>query len=386
MKYDEFVNRIKVICGVGCVDSLPAELLKRGVHSVLLLCDDGFGAPEAVKDAFAKSSDIKIKAAYHGSPKFADNKLINDLYDIYKLNQCDCIVVSGGNGITNTAKLLRMMLTTGVRNLPSLIGMDYIHGEEKVPFANVPSVLDVGGDATKIAVFLSGGKVMQLVSDEAIPDYCVIDPNVMKDVSPRELGLSCIGTLACAISAYTGLQGEIVSGAFALKAISAIASNVCDALDGDINSICRVGEAAVLSGIAVSNSMVGLTSALAAGVAGVALVRRSEVMPCVMEAAIRYEAEELKDKYAKLLFYVAGEERFLATDNKNKADECCRAIKELIDTVCTKCKIATSLSELGVDKESFAAITDAVEVNGAILSCARNITRQDISQILEKSY
>ncbi|MDE6550061.1 MAG: iron-containing alcohol dehydrogenase [Clostridia bacterium] len=386
MRYGEFVNKVKVICGTGSVDALPTELLRRGAHSVLLICDNVGGAPSAIKDAFDKAGGIKIKAAYTGSTEFADNKLINELYDIYTLNQCDCIVVSGGSGITNTAKLLRMMLSTGVRNIDALIGMDYIHSAFSVPFAAVPSVLDVGVDATKIAVYLSGNRLIQLVSDEATPDCCVIDSAVMKDVAKKDMGLSCIGILSCAISAYIGMQSGVISDEFSLESVKIIADHAIAALEGDAHAIGRVGEAAVLTGIAVSNSMVGLTAAVASSITSITGVKQSEALPCVLAHCLRWEEERLKDKFARLLYYVAGGEVYLSTADKERGDECCNRIQSLICDIASRCDISVKLSELGVDESAFSDIVDAVEVNGAILSCAPHIGKSDIAVILDKSY
>ena len=386
MRYGEFVNKVKVICGAGSIDSLPHELSRRGARSVLLICDAAGGALGAIKSAFDKCDGIKIKAAYTGATDFADNVLINELYDIYSLNQCDCIVVSGGSGITNTAKLLRMMLSTGVRNIDSLIGMDYIHGTYSVPFIAVPSVLDVGVDATKIAVYSSGRRIIQLVSDEATPDCCVIDPSAMKDVATKEMGLSCIGILSCAISAYIGMQSGILSDEFAFESVKIIADRAIEALDGDEDAIGRVGEAAVMTGIAVSNSMVGFAAAIASSIASHSQVRPSEATACVLANCLRLEAERLGDKFSRLLYYAAGGEAYLSTDDKDRADECCNRIDSLICDIAAKCGIALKLGELGVAASAFPDIIDSAEVNGAILSCARNISKADIADILDKSY
>ena len=63
MRYGEFVNKVKVICGAGSIDSLPHELSRRGARSVLLICDAAGGALGAIKSAFDKCDGIKIKAA-----------------------------------------------------------------------------------------------------------------------------------------------------------------------------------------------------------------------------------------------------------------------------------------------------------------------------------
>ena len=81
-----------------------------------------------------------------------------------------------------------------------------------------------------------------------------------------------------------------------------------------------------------------------------------------------------------------GGEAYLSTDDKDRADECCNRIDSLICDIAAKCGIALKLGEIGVDASAFPDIIDSAEVNGAILSCARNISKADIADILDKSY
>ena len=56
----------------------------------------------------------------------------------------------------------------------------------------------------------------------------------------------------------------------------------------------------------------------------------------------------------------------------------------LICDIAAKCGIALKLGEIGVDASALPDIIDSAKVNGAILSCARNISKAGIGDILDE--
>lgn len=386
MKYVEFVSNVKTICGDDAIACLPDELAKYRTRNVFLISDERKGAWERIKAAFSGRRDMKIKAAYQDNPGIVDDKLVRELCDIYTLNTCDAIVACGGSGIINTAKLLHMMLVTGLRDFEGLVGMDYAHSVTQIPFITIPSSVEVSSDATKVAVATCGGKLVQLVSDCLAPDCCIVDGILAADLDVQTLAIGCINVLSTALDSYTSIQSIALTDSYNIKAIEGVFRCAGAALDGDRNARLTIAESAVLGGIAMSNAMIGFTSAIAGAINGKESRIARNTLPALLPYTAEYLAERNKEKFSRLLFYVAGETEYIATPENMRAEVCARKIAELTLLIAERAGLESRLQNMGVKREDFGEISERAITSGMIFSVPGRVQTMEIAGILERAY
>lgn len=112
---------------------------------------------------------------------------------------------------------------------------------------------------------------MEYISQQLMPDVAVLDARMTMTLPPRVTASTGMDTLCHAIEAYSCLQKNPLSDAYAAKAVELVRENLLHATRFGHWKEARLAmaNASFLAGAAFSNSMVGVVHAIGHALGGV---------------------------------------------------------------------------------------------------------------------
>ncbi len=389
--YYEFLNSVKILSGKKALENIPFELKNLGAKNPIVLTNAmlvQLGIVEQVLTAF-KGSDITVGALYEDIPADSSIKVVNDIARIYRKNNCDSIIAIGGGSVIDTAKGLNIVITENTDDILNFMGAEILTNKQQ-PFIVVPTTAGTGSEVTLVAVIANPDKdvKMEFVSYKLLPDVAVLDPRMTTSLPAKITASTGMDALVHAIEAYTCIQKNPLSDAYAMAAINLIREYLPRAVkDGkDEEARIAMANASLMAGVSFSNSMVGLIHAIGHSLGGVCHVPHGDAMAILLPYGIEYNMDVLADSYEELLLPLAGAEVYAATSKADRALKLLETVRDYISYYNNKANLPTRLSEAGVKREDFDRVAMTAINDGAIIFNPKEATYQDVINILEKAY
>jgi len=192
----------------------------------LLVCDDAY-------DSFG--IDLPCEAI-----RFSDFKP-NPLYEdaragvkILRKYNCDSIVAIGGGSSIDTAKSVKYY--------------NYLD----LPLIAVPTTSGTGSEATHFAVIYKNGEKHSIADKRLLPDYVILQPDVLKTVPLYQKKCTMLDALCQAIESWWSKKATHESIMYSKKAIKLILGNIDSYLENDEKGNKNMLTASNLAGKAIN--------------------------------------------------------------------------------------------------------------------------------------
>lgn len=390
--YYEFQNATKILSGKLAINNIPAELKFLNAQSPLLISDEilnKIGTVKKVKDAINTDNKIKVKAEYTQVPPDSDLEVVNKIAKIYKEQKCDSIVAVGGGSVIDTAKGVRMLLSQNKEDINELMGNEILNYGKHVPFIVVPTTSGTGSEVTLVAVIEDKIKnlKMEFISYFLLPDVAVLDPEMTMTLPKKATASTGIDALCHAIEAYTCIQKNPLSDAYAISAIKLIMDNIEIAVKNGENKKARLSmaNASLMAGISFSNSMVGLVHAIGHSIGAVSKVPHGDAISILLPYIMEYNFDVVKEEYAKIALYTLPEE-CINKSEEERAALLIGKVKSLIEKLNEETGLPKRLKDVKINKNDFEKIAQTSINDGAIIVNPKKADIMDIINILEKAY
>ena len=390
--YYEFQNSAKILSGEFAVENIPHELNSLGAKNVLILTDktlEKIGTLQILIDAIG-DTNVKIADIFTDIPQDSSIEIIEQIAKIYSDKQCDGIIALGGGSVIDTAKGARMILSQNKQNIMDLAGCELISYGKHIPFVAIPTTSGTGSEVTLVAVILN--KIqnikMEFISYYLVPDVAVLDTRMTLTLPPKITASTGMDALCHSIEAYTCIQKNPLSDAYATTAIEIIRDNLIETVKNgsDKKRRLEMANASLMAGVAFSNSMVGVIHAIGHSVGAISRVPHGDAMGILMPHCMRFNLDKLEKEYAKLLLFIAGEEVYLNTPKEKRAETTIEYVEKILQQLNQLSGLPTKLSDVNVKKEDFDAIAKKALNDGAMLVNPKHVTYEDIIKILEAAY
>lgn len=390
--YYEFQNSSKILSGKFALENIPNELKGFNAKKVLVLSDktlEKIGTIQILIDAIS-DKNVEIGGIFTDIPQDSSIDVVDIIVGKYKELKCDAIIALGGGSVIDTAKGVRMVLSQEKENIMELCGCELISYGKHIPFIAIPTTSGTGSEATLVAVILNKiqNVKMEFISYFLVPDVAVLDSRMTLTLPKKITASTGMDALCHAIESYTCLQKNPMSDAYAISAIEIIRDNIEIAVKEPNNQDARLemANASLMAGVAFSNSMVGLIHAIGHALGGVSRVPHGDAMSILMPHCMRFNKDKLEKQYAKLLLYIAGEEVLINTPKEKRADKTIETIENLLNRLNKLSGLPTKLSDTGVKKEDFDKIARKALNDGAMIVNPKQVTYDDVIEILNKAY
>lgn len=386
--YFEFINSVKICAGKNALENIPFELEFLGCSKPLILSDLGV-SKAGVLDIVIKilnDNNVNCNNIFKDIPADSDISVINKIASIYKAQNCDGLIACGGGSVIDTAKGVKMVLSQNSEDILALSGNEVIKKGKHIPFIVLPTTCGTGSECTSVAVIKNHetGVKMEFISSELLPDVAFVDVRLTQTLPPKLIASSAMDALCHCIEAYSGIQKNYISDAYAQTAIRLIVQNLPIVLTKP-NDTARteLALASTLAGIAFSNSMVGIVHAIGHACGGEVNIPHGNAMAILLPECMKYNLENCRNEYSELLLYLAGPEIYANTPKEKRAELSIEFIETFEKQLHSVCGLPLFLSDYNVTEADLPKIAKKAINDGAIIVNKKDAGEEEIINILK---
>ena len=371
------------------MENIPVELDNLGCLRPLILSDqmlEKIGTLQVVLDALL-SGGTEIGGIYTDIPADSSLEIVNRIGSYYKENNCDGIVAVGGGSVIDTAKGARMILSQHAVDIMEILGCESMKRGEQIPFVAIPTTSGTGSESTLVAVIRNEARKlkMEFISYYLQPDAAVLDVRMTETLPPRMTASTGMDALCHAIEAYSCLQKNPLSDAYAISAVKMIGTYLEEAV-ANKEARLAMANASMMAGAAFSNSMVGIVHAVGHALGGVCHIPHGDAMTVLLPYGMEYNLEKCRKEYGELLLYLAGDNLYSRTPAAERAEQLIREIRNMENRLHNACGLPLTLKELGVKTEDFLQAANTAVNDGAMIVNPRQAGVEDVLELLKQAY
>ena len=381
--------------GSGAVKEIGPELSARGFRKALIC-----SGKHVVKSGEINKILDPLKEAGIDAALFTDIKANPTIENVqngvaaFQKAEADSIVAIGGGSAMDTAKAIGI-----IANNPEFADVRSLEGvaptkNHAVFTIAVPTTAGTGSEVTLVAVVADTHKHAKLsfTSYKLVPHAAILDPALTATLPPKLTATTGMDALTHAVEAYTSIQKNPVSDAFAVKAIELIAANLpraCEQGD-DVEARTNLALASLMAGAAFSNAMVGIVHAIGHSLGGLCHVPHGQAMMMLLPHCVRWNISHgvHTGLYGELIGYLdPARNAQLANASSAERDQAvCEALFALNKGFHEKHGVPLTLRELGIEHDQLEAVAKQARYDGAALYNATEVTIKDAMEILEAAY
>ena len=399
MRYSEFSNGTKIIDGESGLADLHILLSGLGASRIMIIGDkfmlsDGY--LDTVK-SIVTSGGLAIGAVYLGENLQDSASILKDMYFVYMSNGCDGIVVCGSGKLVDYAKLLRLELSTQVKDISkffnnSTIGRKVID----VPLITIPCRFGVGNECNALAVFYDAQKNLSrnIFHELLFPDYCIIDSKIALSASKTSLAYGVLNTLGKAIDGFIAshyervgilikqVEEHAIGKIFSKVALTNLRTKALDMLESSQEEKITgfALESAYLSKGLDGNGM-GMIYSLALAISDVKGINYFECLPTAIKASLDFNLRACKDKYSQALWSFVGWHEYSQYPQEEKANGFVNCVKEFVDEILDK--YAKDYAPIAFSDDERQAVAISLAYNPHMLNNPRRFDPIAIKAVLK---
>ena len=324
------------------------------------------------------------------------------------IRESDCLIAIGGGSAIDLAKAASALVT----NRGSSTVKDYLEGvgaglqieNPPIPLIAVPTTSGTGTEATKNAVISSYDPHFKksLRSPLMIPRAVLIDPELTVGLQPQTTASTGMDAITQLIESFISRRSQPIPDAICLQGLSLAVPNLIEAVESGESQTARtaMSHAALLSGIALANSGLGMAHGVAAALGVHARVPHGLACAVMLPVAMRVNRPVVGDKLTELGRTMHAALR-LSTDSKSpvglsevppvlpdshlKESAAIDFAVTTIEAICRRVGIPESLSDVGVTQDQLPAIVSSSRGN-SMNGNPRELSDSELTDILAEMF
>jgi len=299
----------------------------------------------------------------------------------------DWIIGLGGGSCMDAAKAMWVLYERPDLTIDDITPFEKLNLRKKARLINIPTTSGTGADVTWAVVITDAERKvkLELASREVVADISILDPALVLDLPPRLTADTGMDALVQAIEAYTVQWKNDFSDALALRAIQLIFKYLPRAFKNgknDPEAREKMHNAATMSGLAFSNSQIGIVHAMGHSLGAVFKIPHGRSVAVFLPYVMEYNLSEAASLYAEIA------EAIGITNGSD--EEKARKLIEAIRNLMRELEEPLSIKEMGIPREEFEAKLDeliekANESTGTIVN-PRVPTEEDYRKLFLYAY
>jgi alcohol dehydrogenase class IV len=352
------VSGSRSLAAAGVVDELRTQLGKSNVETTLLTT---ISREPTVQDVDQAAAQIRQLGARAG----------------------DVVIGLGGGSAIDLAKAVAAMATNTqgatVRDYLEGVGRGYTISERPLDVVAIPTTAGTGSEATKNAVISSHDPPFKksLRSEQMLPRVVIVDPQLSVTVPPAITAQTGMDAITQLIESYISRKARPIPQSLAAGGLRLALGAIVEAVEDGSSRSAReaMAQAALMSGMALANSGLGMAHGVAAALGIHLNVPHGLACAMLLPVALRVNRQIAARQLAELA-RAAGISP--GADDPAAAD----ALVDRIDEICRRIGVPDRLSQVGVTERHLADLVRDARGN-SMDGNPRTLSDQELMQILE---
>ncbi|MFX0179073.1 MAG: iron-containing alcohol dehydrogenase [Candidatus Hodarchaeota archaeon] len=316
--------------------------------------------------------------------------LIDTVVSQFRDKKLDLVVGIGGGSVTDAGKAISAMMLKkdSIRNYLEGVGTKK-HDGKKIPYIAIPTTSGTGSEATKNAVISeigSDGFKKSLRHDNLIPNYAIIDPELIISCPPSITAACGMDAFTQLLESYTSDKSNPLTDALAYSGMKYMKDAIipaCTTSPSDVSLRSSMAYGSLISGICLANAGLGIIHGLASPIGGFFEIPHGVVCGTLLAESTKMNIEKLKElgtsgkqalqKYA----YVGTLFDINKSFDTTKIDYYCSLLIKILKRWTSDLKIDL-LGKYGIKEDDIEKIVD----NAGLKNNPVPLTKQDIKKIV----
>lgn len=342
-------------------EDLLRVLEENGFDNIMIVTDKGVkeaGLTNTLED-FLTDNGVSF-TVYDDTVANPTTKNVEDALELYKANNCQCLLAFGGGSPIDCAKGVAARLACPNKTLNDMKGLLKVN--HKIPLLiAVPTTAGTGSETTLSTVITdSDTRFKYAINDiDLIPHYTILDAKLTLSLPKQMTATSGMDALTHAIEAYIGRSTTKSTRRNALTAIKLIFENLEVAYNDGANLQARkrLLKASYKAGLAFTKSYVGYVHAIAHSLGGKYDVPHGFANSVILPFVLKKYGKSAHFKLWKIAKFTG-----LVEDSATK-EEGANAVIQKIEEMNRLMNIPTTISEINKEDIPELAKTASKEAN-----------------------
>lgn len=384
----EFVGPGRIVFGWGRrreVGRWAAQLGRRAtiIYGSPLFAEQGLLDELAELLCHEGVTTLRMELIDH-EPLVADVDRLAQLLRQDRVGPGDFLLAVGGGSAIDLAKATAAM---AVQPEPVSVE-DYLEGvgrgrqisQPPLPVFAMPTTAGTGAEATKNAVISSYDPPFKrsLRDDRLMPRLALVDPELTVSVPPAVTAASGMDAITQLIESYISRRAQPIPQALCVQGLSLAWSALPAAFRNptDQQARSKMAHAALLSGMALANSGLGLAHGVAAALGVHAQVPHGLACAMLLPTALRVNAQVRQTELAELAHLL------LDLPSPRTPQSAVEALIEAVQSLCDELGLPRRLSQAGVRPEQIPAIVRD-SYGSSMKANPREVSDAELTPLLE---
>ena len=368
----------RIVFGPDQVDTLGALAQECGGSRVLLISDPGVieaGHTERAIQALQKASiEVQVFGDVQENPTTADVAAGQQLAQDY---QPDLLIGLGGGSSMDCAKGINFLYTNG-GEIKDYWGIDKA-SKPMLPMIAIPTTAGTGSETQSFALISDAETHVKMACGDkkARCAIALLDPTLTLTQPQRVTALTGIDALSHALETFVTTKRTQISLAYSRESWRLLSTNLPRVLDhpSDLEARSAMQIGACLAGLAIENSMLGATHALANPLTASFEMVHGQAIGILLPHVIRYNAQEVGGWYQELA-------NSQGATPEEASDELATTVQQLV----TQAELPTTLSQCDIPRENLAKLGQQAAEQWTAQFNPRKVGSEELTSIYEHAF
>lgn len=381
------VNRIVLnetsYFGWNARENLASEIKKRKFNKILVVTDETLMNCGVTKKVLNCLDAARIN--YQVFDKVKPNPTIANCHEGIMVCQevnADVIVAVGGGSVIDTAKCIGIVIKN-----PSFYDINSLEGVANtenrcLPIIALPTTAGTAAEVTINYVITDEKNTVKRVCVDTndIPILSIIDTELMAEMPKMTAAATGLDALTHAMEGYITKAAWEMTDMFHLKSMELTYKNLENAVNKDVDAMDKMALSQYIAGMGFSNVGLGIVHSMAHQLGATYDVAHGIACSLFLPYVLEWNGKVAKERYRAMA------NAFGIDTNGKSDDECVELVVNAVRTLETKLGVPQHLSELNVKKEDFDILASKALVDPCTGGNPREVTKEDIINLLEKAY
>jgi len=297
----------------------------------------------------------------------------------------DFVLAIGGGAAIDLGKAVAAMATNDesltVKDYLENVGRDLKLTHDPLPVLAMPTTAGTGAEATRNAVISSYDPPFKksLRSEKIMPRIALVDPELTVTVPPAVTAASGMDAITQLIESFISKKAQPIPQALAIEGLRKAIPAIAEAVHNGQSRPAReaMAHAALLSGMALANSGLGMAHGVAAALGVHCRVPHGVACALLLPVALRVNRHVRQAELARVAHLL------FSKGPSTSPEEAVAALIAEISALCDRVGVPRRLSQIGVTRDQIPAIVR--DSRGSSMSGnPRDLSDDELADILEE--